>query len=489
MKKAVVIGAGIGGMATAIRLSCQGFEVEVFEATDHLGGKLHAQQINGFRFDLGPSLFTLPHLVEELFALARVPMAPIFEYQRLTSIAHYFWEDGTRLVAKQNPTEWAQEIADQLGESPQAVTRYFRRAAWTYNHTREVFLESSLHRLPFGKLSFWRSLSLLPLMPIWGSLNQYNRRKFKNPKTVQLMNRYATYNGSNPYRTPAMMSMIPHLEHGIGAYMPKEGMHQITRALGELMVRCGVKVHLNAPVDQIVVENNRAVGVEVNGVQINSDVVVSNVDAYFTYHHLLKGLPFPEKVLNQERSSSAIIFYWGMSRSFPAMDVHNLFFSNDYQKEFEGLFQNFQLADDLTVYVNITSKVVTSDAPQGKENWFVMVNAPRWDGQDEGSEIEKTKQKILAKLSRCLKMDVAPFIECEEILTPALIQARTGSYAGSLYGTASNNMFSAFLRHPNFHSNIRGLYFVGGSVHPGGGIPLCLNSARIAAQCITQDAK
>ena len=286
-----------------------------------------------------------------------------------------------------------------------------------------------------------------------------------------------------------MMSMIPHLEHGIGAYMPKEGMHQITRALGELMKKCGIKVHLNALVDQIVVENNRAIGVEVKGVRFNSDVVVSNVDAYFTYHQLLKGLPFPKKVLNQERSSSAIIFYWGMGKTFPELDVHNLFFSNDYQKEFSGLFDTHELAEDLTVYVNITSKVVTTDAPQGKENWFVMVNAPRWDGEDEASEIEKTKLKILNKLSRCLKMDVAPFIECEEVLTPALIQARTGSFAGSLYGTASNNVFSAFLRHPNFHSNISGLYFVGGSVHPGGGIPLCLNSARIAAQCIMQDAK
>ncbi len=118
MKKAVVIGAGIGGMATAIRLACQGFEVEVFEASDHIGGKLHVQEIHGFRFDLGPSLFTLPHLVEELFTLANVPMSPIFEYQKLPSIAHYFWEDGTRLIAKENIQEWAQEIADKLGESP-----------------------------------------------------------------------------------------------------------------------------------------------------------------------------------------------------------------------------------------------------------------------------------------------------------------------------------------------------------------------------------
>ena len=487
MKKAVVIGAGIGGMATAIRLACQGFQVEVFEASDHIGGKLHVNERNGFRFDLGPSLFTLPHLVEELFELAKVPIDSYFEYSKLPSVAHYFWDDGTRLVATADQDLWAEEIAGKLGESSKNVKRYFRRAAWTYENTREVFLENSLHRLPFCKFSFWRSLALLTFMPILGTLNQRNRKFFKNDKTIQLMNRYATYNGSNPYRTPAMMSMIPHLEHGIGAYMPKGGMHSITKALGELMSHCGVRVHLNSRVEEILLENDKTVGVKVNGRVVSSSIVVSNVDAYFTYHRLMQGIPFPEKVLNQERSSSAIIFYWGMNRLFPELDVHNLFFSNDYESEFKGLFDSFKLAEDLTVYVNITSKVVKEDAPEGKENWFVMVNAPRHLDSSQGDDVRLARERILKKLEACLGIDVAQFIECEDVLTPAMIEERTGSYAGSLYGTASNNMFSAFLRHPNFHSKFKGLYFVGGSVHPGGGIPLCLNSARIAVKCIEQD--
>jgi phytoene desaturase len=488
MKKAVVIGAGIGGMATAIRLACQGYAVEVFEASDHVGGKLHAKSLGDFRFDLGPSLFTLPHLVEELFDLAQVPIANHFEYERLDSVAHYFWEDGVRLKAPHKEIDWAKEIADNLGESERSVSRYLNRARWIYENTREVFLENSLHRLPFRKFSFWRSLFFLPFMPIWGTLHQRNSRYFKNPKTVQLMNRYATYNGSNPYRTPAMMSMIPHLEHGIGAFMPRGGMHAITLALGDLMKHLGIQVHLNAPVERVVVENDKVQGVMVNGELVSSPIVVSNVDAYFTYHQLLKGIPFPEKVLNQERSSSAIIFYWGMGKTFEELDVHNLFFSNDYKKEFEGLFDSFELSNDVTVYVNITSKVVKSDAPTGKENWFVMVNAPRFDGNAEDDLVRQTRERILQKLNACLGYDVASFIECEEVLTPSLIEKRTGSYAGSLYGTASNNMFSAFLRHPNFHSKFKGLYFVGGSVHPGGGIPLCLNSAAIVAKCIQQDA-
>lgn len=487
MKKAVVIGAGIGGMATAIRLACQGFQVEVFEASDHIGGKLHVNEHNGFRFDLGPSLFTLPHLIEELFELAGVPVGEHFEYSKLPSVAHYFWDDGTRLVASADQDLWAEEIAEKLGESIKNVKRYLRRAAWTYNNTREVFLENSLHRLPFGKFSFWRSLALLPFMPIFGTLNQRNRKFFKNNKTIQLMNRYATYNGSNPYRTPAMMSMIPHLEHGIGAFMPKGGMHSITKALGELMSHCGVRVHLNARVEEILLEKDETVGLKVNGQVVSSSIVVSNVDAFFTYHRLMQGIPFPEKVLNQERSSSAIIFYWGINRKFPELDVHNLFFSNDYEREFEGLFDSYKLAEDLTVYVNITSKVVKEDAPEGKENWFVMVNAPRHLDSSQGDDVGLARERILKKLKSCLGIDVAPLIECEEVLTPAMIEERTGSYAGSLYGTASNNVFSSFLRHPNFHSKFKGLYFVGGSVHPGGGIPLCLNSARIAVKCIEQD--
>jgi len=484
MRKAVVIGAGVGGMATAIRLAHQGYSVALYEAAPHCGGKLSQKTLGEYRFDLGPSLFTLPELVKELFELCNEDFETQFPLIRLDPVAHYFWEDGVVLKANADSKEWAQEMANQLGESQKKLNRYFDQSAWIYNTTRPVFLESSLKRLPWRTAKFWKAMLSIPWLPVLGTLDGRNKSYFKNPKTIQMMNRYATYNGSDPYQTPAMMSMIPHLEHGIGAYLPKEGMHQITRALENLMRKKGVEIHLQTKVEEIVYLENQVRGVKVNGAVLEAEVVVSNVDAYFTYHQLLPKFPKPVKILKQERSSSAIIFYWGMSREFPELDVHNLFFANDYQKEFEGIFQIGKLAEDVTVYVNITSKKVKGDAPKGGENWFVMINAPKYQGGDETEVIAAARKSILKKLNSILKTEVERYIQVEDVLTPRLIQERTSSYAGSLYGTASNNAFAAFRRHDNFISGLKGLYFVGGSVHPGGGIPLCLYSAKIVSNSV-----
>jgi diapolycopene oxygenase len=189
----------------------------------------------------------------------------------------------------------------------------------------------------------------------------------------------------------------------------------------------------------------------------------------------------PGRVEKQERSSSALIFYWGMEKKFDKLGLHNIFWSEDYQKEFSLLFEKKEITDDPTIYVNITSKHEKSDAPEGCENWFVMVNAPHVAGQDwEKTELE-TRKNILEKLSRMLGMDVEPFIKTERVLNPPTIESQTSSHLGSLYGTSSNDRMAAFLRHPNFTSKIKNLYFCGGSVHPGGGIPLCLLSGKIVS--------
>jgi phytoene dehydrogenase-like protein len=194
----------------------------------------------------------------------------------------------------------------------------------------------------------------------------------------------------------------------------------------------------------------------------------------------------PEKILSQERSSSAIIFYWGIRHSFEQLNLHNIFFSKNYQAEFASIFSSHTVADDSTVYVNISSKDELADAPDGCENWFVMVNAPANVGQDWDEIIQRTRKNILSKLSKQLETNLEDFIECESILDPRSIEAKTQSAQGALYGSASNNRYAAFLRHPNFSSQIKNLYFCGGSVHPGGGIPLCLLSAKITAALITK---
>ena len=186
-------------------------------------------------------------------------------------------------------------------------------------------------------------------------------------------------------------------------------------------------------------------------------------------------------------SSSALIFYWGIKQEFPELDLHNIFFSNDYAGEFKAIFEEKSLMDDPTVYVNITSKLSKADAPAGCENWFVMINVPCNDGQDWDDLIAKARVHIISKLNRLLDCDIESLIEEEAILEPRTIESKTSSYKGALYGTSSNSRMAAFFRHPNFSRKIKDLYFCGGSVHPGGGIPLALSSAKIVGDLIAEE--
>ena len=187
--------------------------------------------------------------------------------------------------------------------------------------------------------------------------------------------------------------------------------------------------------------------------------------------------------MSQEKSSSALIFYWGIKQEFSALGLHNILFTENYKTEFDYIFNKKELYHDPTVYINITKKYCEADAPKGGENWFVMINVPHNAGQDWDKIIAEAKPIILNKISRNLGVAIEPLIEVEHLLEPRTIESRTQSHLGSLYGTSSNNRYSAFLRHPNFSSSIKNLYFCGGSVHPGGGIPLCLLSAKIVGDC------
>ena len=261
-------------------------------------------------------------------------------------------------------------------------------------------------------------------------------------------------------------------------------MQNITNSLYNLALRQGVDFKFNNYVSEILVSNNIATGIKVGDKTYESDIVISNMDVVPTYRNLLKNHYKPEKILNQERSSSALIFYWGIKKEFKNLDLHNIFFSKDYKTEFQAIFEDNTISDDPTVYVNITSKDVKGDAPINCENWFVMINSPNDSGQDWDNMIGQVKSNIIKKINKILKVNIEDFIECEKVYTPKTIESNTQSYMGSLYGSSSNNLMSAFLRHPNFSNKILNLYFCGGSVHPGGGIPLCLLSAKIVSQLI-----
>ncbi len=489
-KNAIIIGAGVGGMATAIRLAVQGYTVQVYEKNTHPGGKISAFEKEGYHFDAGPSLFTQPHNIEELFELAGEPIDNYFSYQRIDIACKYFYANGKTVQAYTNVAQFADELQTQVNEEPTNVTKYLKRSEKLYKNIGEVFLNHSLHkrRTWFNK-RIGKALSAVRMGYLLRSLHRHNNKKFSTPEAVQLFDRFATYNGSDPYKAPAMLSMIPHLEQNQGTFYPRGGMISVANALYHLAKAKGVQFYFDTPVQRIIHHEGKVMGVVVKDENIHSDIVVSNVDIYFTCKHLLNDQYRLKKILKRERSSSAVIFYWGIKKQFPQLQLHNIFFSSDYKKEFNGIFNSKKLSDDPTIYINITAKVENSMAPAGKENWFVMVNVPPNGGQDWDHEKAKLRSAVINKLNRMLEDDIESLIETEQTMDPVMIEEQTASYMGSLYGTSSNSKLSAFFRHPNFTSTVKGLYFCGGSVHPGGGIPLCLKSAKIVAGLIRRENK
>jgi len=487
MKNAIVIGAGIGGIAASIRLARKGYSVKVFEASNYPGGKLSEFKMGDYRFDRGPSLFTLPTYVEELFELCNEKMSEHFCYSELPILCNYFYPDGFRFEAKGNREENIKAIVHAFDEDEKKVRAFFSKSEFIYNTTAPLFLERPLKLSKLYKTkAFWNGILRIPQLPLVGSYTLQLKKYFKNPKTIQYFQRYATYNGSSPYKTPALMQLLPHVEQGIGAFIPDKGMYDITLQLFELAKRQGVEFVFNSNVEEIIIEEKRAVGIRFNTIQIETaNVVVSNMDVFPTYKKLLPKEREPKVILNQEKSSSALIFYWGLKGYVnKSLSIHNIFFSADYIDEFRNIFEIETLANDLTVYVHVTSKHIASDAPENGENWFVMVNAPNNKGQNWDEIVTRTRENIIQKLESMLGERFEDKICCEHVWTPRGIEADTSSHLGALYGNASNSASAAFFRHANNSSRIKDLYFVGGSVHPGGGVPLAILSAKTMAELI-----
>jgi diapolycopene oxygenase len=327
-KKILIIGAGIAGLAASVRLRARGHIVEVFEANDFPGGKLTAFSEKGYRFDMGPSLFTMPQFVEDIFLSANQPIEKYFDYKKKDVVCNYFYEDGTTFSALADQQQFAEEASKTFQVDKETVLKYLKHSKTKYDLTASLFLENSLHKVStYLSKDTLNAIFRINSLDLNTTLADYNARMFKDERLQQFYNRFATYNGSSPFQTPGIMSMIPHLEQYFGTYFPKGGMHRISVSLFELAKDIGVKFNFNANVEKILVKDKKAIGIEVGGKRIDADIVVTNSDVVPTYRKLLKNHKAPEKVLQQPRSSSALIFYWGITKVFPELDLHNIFFS------------------------------------------------------------------------------------------------------------------------------------------------------------------
>ncbi len=494
-RRAIVVGAGLGGLSAAIRLAAAGWRVTVYEQQNLPGGKAGSEERGRYRFDTGPSLLTMPQVLEQLFAEAGRDWTDYLSVERLEVICNYFWQDGTRLHAYGDPGRFAAEIEAKLGEPAEHVHRYLAYAGRIHDVAAELFLWNSLHdRRTYSSRLFWNRIGQLGKIDMLRTMNRANASFFRDPRLVQLFNRYATYNGSSPYRTPATLNIIPYVEYVQGGYAVVGGIHALPRALEKLAGELGVDIRYGERVNRIVTAGARGrrgvvTGVDVGGRFEPADAVVSNVDVSVTYPELLGDEQAKQlrRYRKLEPSSSGLVFYWGVREGFPELTVNNIFFSSDYEREFRTIFDEHRCPDDPTVYVNITSKVTPGDAPKNGENWFILVNAPYVGEQDWKGESARMREIVVRRLSAALGRDVAGAIEEEGVMTPADIERKTMSYRGALYGISSNSRLAAFARHPNRSPDYAGLYFCGGSAHPGGGMPLVMLSGKIAADLMRYD--
>jgi phytoene desaturase len=433
------------------------------------------------------------HVLKELFEAANRRLEDYLELVLLDPICRYFWSDKTVFNASRNLPKTLKEIEKLEPRDVIGFEKFMADARRKYEVAERTFLAHSLNDLP--KLLRPRYAGDLAAISSWKTLDSHNQKYFRSPKLQQLFNRFATYNGSSPYQTPATFALIPFVEFGLGAWYVRGGIYEIPKALTRLAKELGVEIKTNCEVERILCANRRAVGVKLkNGEDLTADFIVSNADAIETYRSLIEAenrQSFPDKKLKKiEPSCSGFVLLLGAKKNFPQLAHHNIFFSDDYRAEFDQIFKEKRPAANPTIYVCAASRTDATQAPAGCENLFVLINTP-YTSETTNWETEKKPYRnlIIKKLEDFGLKDLESSIEVEQIITPADFEEKYRANRGSIYGVSSNGAFSAFLRPPNQSRDVKNLFFVGGATHPGGGMPLVMLSGKMAADLIQREIK
>ena len=494
MAKISIIGAGIGGMSAAARLAKNGHDVTIYENSDRSGGKCRTEWFGDYAFDTGPSLLTLPAVYRDLFLKTGKRLEHLLDIQPVDPAFNYHFANGKSVIFPNlsNPKTYI-EIEKSFGvNASKSWKKLIDRSERMWEVSREPFIESELR-------SVWPLLKRRDLVkqikeisPLT-SLRKLSDKLNLDPHLKMIVDRYATYTGSDPRSAPAVLLTIAFVESTFGAWHIKGGIGQLSVALEQRCLDLGVKFEFNTLVTEILIENGKANGIKIgNGQDIKSDLVVSNSDAEYTYSRLIKrevseAKSERRKLKMATKSLAGFSLLLGLDNTKDnKVDLghHNVYFPENYDAEFDEIFTKKVPVSDPTIYI-CAPKDKSMVKGEDKESWFVLVNAPRHDpenGWDWNIGGDKYAEKIVKKLDH-LGLNVSNRLDCMKFRTPADLENYALAPGGSIYGTSSNSAASAFLRARN-RSKINGLFCVGGSAHPGGGLPLVGISAEIVANAI-----
>jgi phytoene desaturase len=480
MAEVVVVGAGVGGLATGIRLRAAGHGVTILERRAEVGGKLAVVEREGFRFDAGPSLLTLPPVFDDLFQVAGTSLSEALPLRRLDPQLRHRWPDGSAFDTLDGPGATAGAVERFSPGEGDGYRRFEARGARAWDVAQRTFLAGPMTG-GLTLLGRMRSPRDLPAVDPLRTLDAAARAAFTDPRLVQWAGRYATYSGSSPLRAPATLACIPSIEARAGVWYPAGGLAALRDTLTDLALARGATLVTGTEVESVDVSRGAVRGVHTTtGERHRADVVVANVDAEHLYGDLAPDPRSLRRATRAGRSLSGFVVLAGVRGTTPGLAHHTVWFCADPATELRQLEEG-AFADDPTIYSCVSSVTETSQAPPGHENWFLLVNAPH------GRRVDRSAQRDLL-LDRLAErgMDLRPRLLFTECLSPDDLADRYRSPGGAIYGTTSNGRRAAFLR-PGNRTPHRGLYLVGGSSHPGGGLPLVAIGARIVADLIRED--
>ncbi|MBM7702026.1 phytoene desaturase family protein [Metabacillus iocasae] len=492
-KKVLVVGAGLGGLSAAIRLASDGYDVTVIEKGERIGGKLNIRSGKGFTFDTGPSILTMPWVLEQLFASANRDLHDYVKIERIEPQWRTFFEDGKTIDLTSDIPAMLEEMKKVSPEDADGFFEYLHYCSKMYEYSMKSFYKKSLTGL--HDLRSLHSVKELLSMDPMKSMDASTRKYIKDEHLRQLFNFLVMYIGSSPYNTPAILSQLTHVQLGLGIYYVQGGMYKIAEALGKVLNELGVEIRLNTAVKEIVTNGHRASGLLLQtGEMIPADLVVSNLEVIPTYKTLLKEHPQAKREVEHlskyEPTVSGLVLLLGVNRKYEKLAHHNFFFSKDQRVEFDTIFNKKEIADDPTIYVGISSKSDSTQAPEGKENLFVLTHVPPLkDGQDWTDIQAHYREMILTKLERMGMEDLRKSIEFEYTFTPNNLQELYGANGGSIYGVVTDRKKNGGFKIPSRSHLLSNLYFVGGSTHPGGGVPMVTLSGQLTADAINEDLK
>lgn len=489
---ALVIGAGIGGIATAARLARNGYDVTVLEKNENSGGRCNQIVRDGHRFDIGPTLFLMPEVWEETFASLGERMSDHLDLRRIDPTYKVHFDDGLQLQLTSNISDMQAQLEKVEPTAFTGFLSYIAEGAKHYKLSLEKFVGRN-----FYNIFEYFSLANLPLIFQLKALQKHytnTSRFFKDERLKAAFTFQNMYLGLSPYDAPATYSLLQYTELAEGVWYPMGGMYAGIQALTRVAEKLGVEFIYNAPVKKLKVDGSKIVGAELeDGREFSADLFVGNADLPYIYDQLLPDPAEAKKLDEKLYTCSTIMFYWGVDKQYPQVAHHNVFLGGNYKASFDQIFQEHRLPDEPSFYIHAPARTDAAAAPEGQDTFYVLVPVGHLEArtqQDWDAMVNKARETVFTRIAKEMGItDLREHIKFEITYTPKTWQERFNLVKGAAFGLSHNFWQVGFLRPQNRHAKYKNLYFAGASTHPGTGLPIVLLSARLTTERILKEFK